>query len=355
MKKRLQYTFNHILLKWYKINKRNLQWRKTTNPYKIWLSEIILQQTRVKQGIPYYLNFLKNYPSLKDLAKAEETSVLRLWQGLGYYTRARNLLKCAKTIVLEFDGKFPEKVESLLTLPGIGPYTAAAIASFAFKKPVAAVDGNALRVFSRYFGITEDIRKGKVVKQITTMAQDTIDLKDPDLFNHAIMDLGSLVCLSDNPRCDQCPLMDNCIAYKNDLQKRIPYKSKAAKQCHRYFNYQVVVHDQDIGMQRRNGGDVWEGLYDFPLVESTKLLDEDEMDFSFIKEISNVNTLDISVDYKHILSHQVIHARFFMITLSQGSHKQFSRPIDFYSMEEIVALPKPILINNFLLEYFNSN
>ena len=224
------------LLSWYKRNKREMPWRNTKNPYKIWLSEVILQQTRVEQGLPYYLKFIQKYPSIKHLSEAKIDEVLRLWQGLGYYTRARNLHKCAKTVNNELGGLFPKEVNDLLKLPGIGPYTAAAIASFAFSKKEAVVDGNVLRVITRLFGIADDIGEQKTVRKISRIVNSIIPADNPSDFNHAMMEFGATYCVPRNPDCDNCVFRNSCEANKSNLQTQLPVKNKKIAKKTRYFN-----------------------------------------------------------------------------------------------------------------------
>src|SRR5688500_8386899 len=221
--------FSDKLVKWYIDNKRLLPWRETTDPYRIWLSEVILQQTRVNQGLPYYKEFIKAYPSIIELARAPEQEVLRLWQGLGYYTRARNLHKCAKSIVERHNGKFPETFDELEKLPGIGHYTAAAIASFSFGQPVAVLDGNVFRILSRIFGIDTPINSPDGKRQFTELANELLSKKDPALHNQAVMEFGALFCTPKHPQCQICPFNTTCIAYTHDLLHVLPVKTPAKK------------------------------------------------------------------------------------------------------------------------------
>lgn len=349
------------LITWYSQNKRNLPWRETKDPYRIWLSEIILQQTRVNQGLPYYLNFLKKYPNLESLVCANEKEVLRLWQGLGYYSRARNLLACARVIKTQYNGKFPSASEALLKLPGIGPYTAAAIASFAFNEPVAAIDGNGLRVFSRIFGIRDDIRAISTINTIRALANEMISKTLPNIFNQAVMEIGATVCLPANPECMDCPLQNRCISFANSWQKEIPYKSKVKKPRDRYFNYIIIRDRQKISLNKRKTGDIWQGLFDFYLIEKTKLLDPDEFEDPFLVDLlqSGISICKIGNDHKHILSHQRIYSRFYELSLNPDTAlKRITlskrNALRFYSIEEIVNLPKPVLVDNFLKSYFKS-
>jgi len=344
-------SLNTILIKWYKNNNRDLSIRETQNPYYIWLSEVILQQTRMDQGLPYYHNFISVFPTIQLLAAASEKEILRLWQGLGYYSRARNLHKCARFVVKEFDGVFPEKASELERLPGVGPYTAAAIASFAYKEPVATVDGNVLRLFTRLFGIEDDIRKNKTIGNVRKLANQHIDKKYPDLYNHALMDFGNLVC-KPYPSCQLCPLKSRCYAYANDLQKKIPYKSRPAKQRHRFFHYLVIKSQNQIAMKKRMVGDIWANLYDFSLSESSTLLEPHELKDPVFEKLE-INHIELLKDYKHVLSHQIIHARFILVSISKN---EIDLPeLQFYTLEKIMDLPKPVLIDKFLSDFFKSS
>lgn len=346
------------LTRWYIVNKRNLPWRGTKNPYNIWLSEIILQQTRVNQGLPYYLDFLKKFPNLESLAKSSETEVLRQWQGLGYYSRARNIHKCAKLIISNHKGRFPESFDELLALPGVGPYTAAAIASFAFNKPEAAIDGNAIRVYTRLLGIKDDTSKAATIKKLKFQADELIDKKDPGSFNQAIMELGATVCTPRNPKCNTCPFASFCAANHEGNQEKLPVKAGKTKIRSRYFNYFLIRRGEMVALAKRSSNDIWKGLYDFYLLESTHLFDPESISDPFLQGIMGApNEFDvISEDKKHILSHQVIYARFFEIILRNGivyepdGHE--IADLNFYSKKEILDLPKPVLVTNFLDRYF---
>lgn len=346
------------LITWYKSNARDLPWRNTRDPYKIWLSEIILQQTRVNQGLPYYLNFIKNYPTIKSLAKAQENDVLRLWQGLGYYSRARNIHKCAQVVQHDYSGVFPATFDDLLKLPGIGPYTAAAIASFAFQAPIPAIDGNALRVFTRLFGLYKDISKTATIEEVRKLASDIIPKEAPDWFNQAIMELGATICKPLNPDCDNCPLSSGCYAFDKKEQKRLPVKNVKQKIRTRFFNYFIFRKDDEIAMFERTGNDIWKGLYDFYMIEDRVLLEPTEISDPHISQIifSGAQIDILAPQIRHILSHQVIFARFFEILLPGHTVREDaieSFPLNFYSKKEVLDLPKPVLVNNFLKDYFN--
>lgn len=270
--------FTKQLLHWHKTeNNRSLPWKEEKDPYKIWLSEIILQQTRAEQGLPYYLNFTNTYPTLTDLANAEDEAVFRIWQGLGYYNRCKNMLATARHIVKELNATFPGTYEQLLALKGIGPYTASAIASFAFAQPHAVVDGNVYRVLARYFGIETpyDTTEGK--KQFYGLAEELLDRADSAAYNQAIMDLGATICTPKNPKCDVCPLQKNCIAYQNGLIALLPVKSKKQTIKKRFFHY-VLLHSNDhIWVSKRTGKDIWENLHELLLIEKDQPADKNEL------------------------------------------------------------------------------
>ncbi|MES1225059.1 MAG: A/G-specific adenine glycosylase, partial [Bacteroidota bacterium] len=269
--------FSDIIVKWYLNNKRNLPWRESRDPYNIWLSEIILQQTRVSQGLPYYERFVTTYPTVDALAAAPEQDVLRLWQGLGYYSRARNLHKCAKTVVELHEGKFPGSFQQLLSLPGIGEYTAAAVASIAFEEPVAVVDGNVFRVLSRLFGIDTPINSSEGKKIFTDLANAFIGSDRPDLHNQAVMEFGALFCTPVKPLCEECIFQKNCVAFKNNLQQVLPVKIKNKPGRKRYFYYVVMEHKNALLMRKRDQKDIWLGLFDFHLIEKKRPIKTDKL------------------------------------------------------------------------------
>jgi A/G-specific adenine glycosylase len=339
--------FSDKVVEWYHGRKRNLPWRDTQDPYKIWLSEIILQQTRVAQGLPYYLRFTEKFPDVRALAAASEQEVLRLWQGLGYYTRARNLHKCAKEVVSQFHGTFPDNFLTLKTLPGIGDYTAAAIASFAFREPVAVVDGNVFRVLSRIFGIETEINSPEGKKVFTALANELISKKHPDLHNQAIMEFGALYCTPARPLCEQCIFVSTCFAARNNLQEALPVKAKAKAARPRYFYYYVIRKGKSTLMKKREQKDIWHGLYDFYVIEKVKpanpvkIMEQDPL----LKKL-NRNQPVISKKYKHILSHQIIHATF--VTLADQKIGAEEPGLKYYSAQKISDLPKPVLISKFL-------
>ena len=279
--------FSKALVSWYLQNKRDLPWRETTNPYCIWLSEIILQQTRVDQGLAYYLKFVKNFPTVFDLARADEEEILKLWQGLGYYSRARNLHTSAKYIIDELEGVFPTNYKSLLKLKGVGDYTASAIASICFDEPTAVVDGNVYRVLARYFGIATPINSTSGIKEFKKLAQELIDVKNPANHNQAIMEFGARMCKPQNPDCTICPLNDSCIALQKKEVKNLPIKDKKVKVRKRYFNYLVVItSDKKTILRKREGKGIWQNLYEFPLIETQVVIDK--VDLINLKEFNNL-------------------------------------------------------------------
>ena len=296
---------------WYNKHKRDLPWRQTTNPYYIWLSEIILQQTRVEQGRAYYERFVQTFPTVQDLASASEEAVLLLWQGLGYYSRARNLHKAAQQIAAL--GSFPSDYKSILSLPGVGPYTAAAIASFAFGQPYAVLDGNVFRVLSRYFGIETPIDSTEGKKEFTTLANELLDQKHPSLYNQAIMDFGAVVCKPSGVDCAACPLCDSCLAYEQNNVQSLPVKGKKIIPRNRYFSYVYVCTDkEDVLVCRRADNDIWKGLYQFPLVES-----EEELPLSALQQkFPHGQWTLLKQGFVHQLTHQRLVVNFYRLQLS---------------------------------------
>ena len=313
-------NFSEIIIDWYNINKRDLPWRNTSDPYKIWLSEIILQQTRVEQGKPYYFAFVENFPTVKDLALAHQDDVLKLWQGLGYYSRARNLHFAAQQVVNEFDGVFPDNYKDLLKLKGVGDYTAAAIASFAFDEAKAVVDGNVYRVLSRVFGIASPIDSSKGKKEFQNIADELIDRNQPAAFNQAIMEFGALQCVPASPDCENCPLKIECEAYKKNIISQLPFKEKKIKQKHRYFNYFIITDKNDnIAIQQRGKGDIWENLFELPLIETSSELNENfkEIEKLLAETFKSNSKTSFLFNQKHILTHRIINAKFFKIEVEK--------------------------------------
>lgn len=342
-------TFSKKIIPWFDQHKRDLPWRHTQDPYAIWLSEIILQQTRVAQGLPYYIRFLSQLPTVNDFANAPQEEILRLWQGLGYYSRARNMHATAKVIVEKYDGKFPDNYKELLKLKGIGPYTGAAIASFAFGEAVPVVDGNVFRVLSRVFGIETDIAASSARKEFTELAETLIPQDSPAAFNQAIMEFGALQCTPYNPNCMFCPLQSDCYAFQHEAQGDLPVKLKKTKVRNRYFNYFAVNLNEKFLMYKRPENDIWSGLYEFYLVETEEAITSlDEIQDGFISGLFKENEVNQLIESKkHILSHQRIFASFWQINLKNGTNAALPETSvtthRFFTIDEIEALPKSAL------------
>jgi len=321
-------NFSNKLVSWYQINKRDLPWRNTVNPYHIWLSEIILQQTRVLQGTPYYLAFLKVFPTIEDLANASEDKVLKMWQGLGYYSRARNLHFTAKDIVNNFGGEFPKDHNKVLKFKGIGVYTAAAITSFAFDMPYAVVDGNVIRVLSRIFGVTTPFDRSAGKKQFQQLAQELLIENEAAIYNQAIMEFGAIQCKPKSPNCSNCPMQDFCIAYTTNSVAELPVKSKKIKVKDRFLHYLFIEQKDNIFLGKRKSG-IWTGLYEFPFLEFPIKMDEkqvmqsDEWLKIFLNSTCDVKS--VSSEFIHILSHQKIHAQFWHIKAASVVLKEYER------------------------------
>ena len=312
--------FSKEIAVWYRANKRELPWRNVRDPYLIWLSEIILQQTRVEQGLPYYLRFTEKYPTVSHLAKAKEGEVMKLWQGLGYYSRARNLHATAKHIAFELNGKFPATHREILGLKGVGAYTAAAIASFAYGEAQAVVDGNVYRLLSRYFGVKTPIDSGKGKKQFLELAASLLDRNDPGTHNQAIMEFGARQCVPKNPACGVCPLGNSCFAKAKNKVNALPVKEKKTKTSERHFHYFLLRHRGHVWINHRSGKDIWKGLYDLPLIESAKAEKTEKIFASklFRGIIGNkkFTVKNVSPVFRHVLSHQNIYATFVEIEVS---------------------------------------
>ncbi len=306
--------FSHKLLPWYHEHRRALPWRGIRDPYRIWLSEVILQQTRVDQGLAYYERFIKRYPNVQDLAAAKEDDVLKLWQGLGYYSRARNLLTAARQVMGEHGGKFPDRHPDLMKLKGVGDYTASAIASIAFDRPDAVVDGNVYRVLARVFGIDTPIDSTEGKKVFKALAQELIDHKHPGDHNQAVMELGATVCTPRNYACMLCPLQAKCIAFATGRVDELPVKRGTTKTRDRFFNYLHVRSGNRLFLQQRKAKDIWQGLYELPLIESGKTLSKRSMIVQMEGTLGTGWTVNSRTEaVKHVLSHQIIHATFWEV------------------------------------------
>ncbi len=340
--------FTNLLLQWYLQNKRDLPWRKTTDAYPIWLSEIMLQQTRVAQGLPYFLSFMENFPTVFDLAKANEEHVLKLWQGLGYYSRARNMHKTAQIVVTEFDGNFPNNYTDLLQLKGIGDYTAAAIASFAFNEVVPVVDGNVFRVLSRYFDVKTDISSATAKKEFATLAKELMPIDNPALFNQAIMEFGALQCVPKNPNCEICIFSSSCAALQKNKVNLLPIKTKKTKVRNRYFHYLIFQDNNNATIiNKRTEKGIWHNLYEFPVIETEHATSQETI---IAKIKSDFYDFDITAIFAfdapiiHKLSHQHLSISFYKVTVS----KTLIGGINFASIQQF---PFPIVIFNFIKKY----
>jgi A/G-specific adenine glycosylase len=334
--------FNLSIKDWYRQNKRDLPWRHTKDPFHIWLSEIILQQTRVDQGLSYYNKFTDTFKSVGELADADEQTVLNLWQGLGYYSRARNLHAAAKYVQHELNGVFPHNYKDLLELKGVGQYTAAAIASFAFKEPVAVVDGNVFRVLSRYFDIDLPIDSNQGKNYFQQLAQELIDDAEPDLFNQAIMEFGAIQCTPLNPSCETCPLSDSCLALKNNTIKDRPVKSKKTAVRDRFFHYLIFEENGSTVLVKRTEKDIWQNLWQFPLIETSN--SDEKPDLAEFKHLPIVRVSD---EITHVLSHQRIKTRFYHFS---GIPEQPNDGWITVNYTDIQDYPLPRLIDRYLNE-----
>ena len=344
--------FSNQLIQWYLINKRDLPWRKISNPYYIWLSEIILQQTRVDQGLAYYLKFIEQYPTIKKLADAKEEEVLKLWQGLGYYSRARNLHYSAKYIVNELNEEFPTNYKDLLVLKGVGDYTASAIASICYNEPTAVVDGNVYRVLARYFGIETAINSTKGIKEFKQLAQELIDDDNPGTHNQAVMEFGARMCKPQKPDCTICPLEESCVSLQKNNINELPFKENKIKVRNRFFNYLVIItNNGKTKIEQRTSG-IWRNMYQFPLIESEKEIGVEELicDSEFERLFKGLETtirLNNENLIVHKLSHQHIYTKFWIIKTTNQSQFDFE-------WKYVSEKPVPKLIANFL-NSFNIN
>ncbi len=354
--------FSEKIIRWYQKNKRDLPWRKTTDPYKIWLSEIILQQTRIEQGLKYYLRFIDNYPDINSLAMADEERVLKLWQGLGYYSRARNMHKTARIIVDKYQGHFPDNYSDIINLKGIGDYTAAAIISFAYNQVYPVIDGNVMRFLSRVYRIKAAVNSAKGKKQLYTLVLDLIDQEQPGEFNQAIMEFGALQCKPYNPDCKNCIFQLECKAYKQDNVSDIPVKIANIKVRKRYFHYFLLIYNGHIYLNKRIKNDIWQNLYDFPHIETNRFFPESHVTEEFANQFrisqDQIQILNTSDEYKHILTHQRILARFYIIKFQ--NQKLFrkiktlnSNQFIYIKKETIDKYPLPRLIDKYLTENQN--
>jgi A/G-specific adenine glycosylase len=326
-KDQLKKRFATILLKWNKEqNNRQMPWKGEKDPYKIWLSEIILQQTRVEQGLSYYQNFIKTFPDINKLAKAPDEKIFKLWEGLGYYSRCRNLIATARYIAKEKKGAFPDTYEEIVSLKGIGPYTAAAISSFAFNLPYAVVDGNVFRVLARLFGIDKPIDSTEGKKHFAALAEELLDKKQAGLYNQAIMDFGAVVCKPANPLCKTCVFKRTCSAFINKKVNELPVKEKKISIKKRWFYYLIMEYKNEVLIQQRTAKDIWQQLYEFPIIESLKELDRKNIlvqaEKNKLFEKGNYEIVSISPLLKQQLSHQLIVGQFIKIKLKKRPSKK---------------------------------
>lgn len=336
--------FHRLITKWYRLNARELPWRETKNPYFIWLSEIILQQTRVDQGMNYYYKFIKAYPTVKALAEAEEQNVLNHWQGLGYYSRARNLHASAKLILSDFSGVFPQTYDDLIKLKGVGEYSAAAISSFAYGEHRSVLDGNVFRVLSRVFDIdlTIDSTEGK--KYFKKLAQELLPLNNSAEYNQAIMEFGALQCVPKNPNCSDCVLQHKCLSFFNKTVELRPLKSKKTKAKNRFFNYLISRNDEFILIKKRLDKDIWQHLFEFPMIETNNDLAFSDFN-DILKAKYNVQSYKSIDGKKHILSHQHIFSKFYFINeIIEFKEENFLK----IKIEALQDYPLPRLIDRFL-------
>jgi A/G-specific adenine glycosylase len=332
--------FQISLVRWYEEKKRTLPWRETKDPYLIWLSEIILQQTRVDQGLQYYLKFKSAFPTVQHLANANEMEVLNLWKGLGYYSRARNLHATAKSIIENHHGKFPSSYDEIIKLKGIGSYTAAAISSFAFNEDKAVLDGNVFRVLSRLFNLNTPIDSTLGKKEFQELANEMLDKKNPAQHNQAIMEFGAMQCVPVNPKCDQCPLDFMCEAKAKNLVKQLPYKIGKTKITNKYFVFQIIKNEGEVLLEKRNDSGIWKNMYQFPLVE---FLDAEEK----LTFIQNGKYEYLSTEVKHILSHQHLYCHF---VISTSQEKTANDTQLWVNIVEFSNYPVPRVIERFVEE-----
>ena len=345
-------NIHDTLINWYTENQRNLPWRHEPTPYQVWLSEVILQQTRVNQGIDYYLRFVERWPSVTDLANASEEEVLKMWQGLGYYSRARNLYKCAKQVVEQYGGQFPSDFERLKKLPGIGSYTAAAIASIAFNLPHAVVDGNVYRVLARLYDLDLPINNNEGKKLFNQIADELLYRKQSGLHNQALMEFGALHCTPQNPNCMCCPLQVNCLAFAHQTVIQRPVKLQKTNVFTRYFNYLVIRLKDKIYLHKRNDNDIWRNLYDFPCIESGHPMTIEEViaseEFKQLIENKPYAINKVSPIFTHKLTHRIIQAQFIEIILEKKLLQIETKDLFLTRETDLGIFPIPRLIDLYL-------
>lgn len=339
-------VFSQKILHWYNTCKRDLPWRATKDAYKIWLSEVILQQTRVVQGMPYYHRFLEAFPTVNDLANASGEKVLKLWQGLGYYSRARNLHATAKMVVDQYNGTFPNTFKELKCLKGIGDYTASAIASICFNVPEPVVDGNVYRVLARYFGVDLPINSTQGIKYFKQLAREVMDAENISNYNQGIMEFGAIQCTPKKPNCLLCPLNNSCVALKENKVDRLPVKENKTRIKNRYFNYLVFLdRDKNTVLEQRQGKGIWQNLYQFPLLEAEKILNLQELWKHLEKQSQFPVPADIVLHNPtpiiHKLSHQHLHTQFWIAQTKNVLKNSIT-------WKKINTFPVPVLIADFI-------
>ena len=345
------YQHSKTIVDWYKKNKRDLPWRNTKNPYRIWISEIMLQQTRVIQGLDYYLRFLQRFPDIQSLAEAELEEVMKYWQGLGYYSRARNMHEAAKSIHSDFQGVFPRQYEDVLALKGVGSYTAAAIVSFVWNQPYPVIDGNVFRVLGRLFAIDVPYDTGRGKKLYKELAHSLMDPQQAGLHNQAIMEFGALQCVPQNPDCNKCPLQNTCISSLSGIPHHFPIKHHIIKVRKRYFNYFFILLEGNTYLSRRTKKDIWEGLFEFPLIETAYSMEFDEICETeiFKKLFSNTGKNSFSIassEIQHVLTHQILHTKFYQVEIRKDN--SYLKKYIKVPLGEIEDYAVPRLIHRFL-------
>jgi A/G-specific adenine glycosylase len=344
--------FSHLIIAWYEENKRDLPWRHTSDPYRIWVSEIILQQTRVEQGLDYYHRFIGRFPDVQSLAIAEEEEIMKIWQGLGYYSRARNMHHAAKTILHENQSAFPASYDELRKMKGVGDYSASAISSIAFGESQPVVDGNVMRVVARYMGITEPVNTTAGRKKVKQILSEFIDPVQPGIFNQAVMELGALVCKPKQPLCMQCPVMQDCHAFLNKVTNQLPVLAKARLPKVRFFNYLIIISRKEqecyLWLKKRTDNDIWKNLYDFPLIESERALSLGEiMAGEQWKDIAGLHELSVEPEMetaRHLLTHRELRVNFILVRSDDYHHPEYLK----VSLNDLHKYPVPRLIENIL-------
>ena len=334
-------NFSLVLIKWYNLNKRNLPWRNTNDPYKIWISEIILQQTRVEQGLPYYNKFILNFPNIIKLSQAKEDKVLKLWQGLGYYSRARNLHFTSKYITDKLNGEFPKNYDGLIKLKGVGKYTASAISSFAYNEKKAVLDGNVFRVLSRYFGVFDPIDSTLGLKLFEEISFKNLPIKNIATYNQSIMEFGALQCKPASPNCELCPLNFNCWAFLNNEISSLPVKNKKIIKKERFFNFIVLANEKFVFIEKRIKNDIWKNLYQFPLFEDS------DLNFKPAKDLVKNGVLLKKTKIKHILTHQRLNVVFWHYNVNKLEKNKKYKTIE---IKKIDQYPVPKIVENYIAE-----